>query len=67
LSIIAIYVDDILICSDTKSILKEIVEKEKGLFLIKDLGEIYYILGIECVQNEKRNSVASEDVHCTLG
>jgi Reverse transcriptase (RNA-dependent DNA polymerase) len=51
LSIIAIYVDNILICSDTKSILKEIVEKVKGLFSIKDLGEISYILGIKCVQN----------------
>jgi Reverse transcriptase (RNA-dependent DNA polymerase) len=53
LSIITIYVNNILICSDTKSILKKIVEKVKGLFSIKDLGEISYILGIECMQNEK--------------
>jgi Reverse transcriptase (RNA-dependent DNA polymerase) len=53
LSIIAIYVDDILICSDTKSILKEIVEKVKSFFSIKDVGEISLILGTECMPNEK--------------
>ncbi|KAL3630958.1 hypothetical protein CASFOL_023942 [Castilleja foliolosa] len=44
---ILIYVDDILVTGNNDAVVQKLIEKLKGHFSLKDLGEIHHFLGIE--------------------
>jgi len=44
---ILVYVDDILVISNDSNFLKEFTSKLNSMFALKDLGSLYYFLGIE--------------------
>ena len=51
--IILVYVDDLLVTGDSLKIVKEIKEKLKQVFKMKDLGELRYFLGIEFARSNQ--------------
>ena len=44
---ILVYVDDILVTSNDSNFLKEFTGRLNSVFALKDLGSLYYILGVE--------------------
>ena len=46
LSIIAVYVDDLIIATQTEEEMKQVKELFQSQFMMKDLGELHYCLGI---------------------
>ncbi|GJX58309.1 uncharacterized mitochondrial protein-like protein [Tanacetum coccineum] len=48
-----IYVDDILLSENDKSLIQAIKQQLDQQFNIKDLGSLHYYLGIEIIQNSK--------------
>ncbi|GJS56771.1 uncharacterized mitochondrial protein-like protein [Tanacetum coccineum] len=48
-----IYMDDILLTGNDKSLLQSIKQQLDQQFSIKDLGSLHYYLGIEILQNSK--------------
>lgn len=52
ITIILIYVDDMLITGDSLKIVEETKGKLKQAFKMKDLGELRYFLGIEFARSE---------------
>ncbi len=57
LSIIALYVDDLIIASSTMDGVKKIVNFLKCDFSIKELGELHYCLGIKVERNRKEKKL----------
>lgn len=55
--IVTIYVDDILIFSDSDELDLDIRNKLSGTFKMKDLGEASSILGIRITRNKKLNTI----------
>lgn len=48
-----VYVDDVLITSPNESIITEVKAYLHKAFIIKDLGDASYFLGIELLKTEK--------------
>ena len=46
LSIVAVYVDDLIIATETEEEMKQVKELFQSQFMMKDLGELHYCLGI---------------------
>ena len=49
-----LYVDDILLIGNDVSMLNSVKESLNGKFLMKDLGEAVYILGIKIYRDRSR-------------
>lgn len=57
LTLIAIYVDDLILASNDERKTLELKEELSKCFKMKDLGQLRYCLGIEFEQNEKENTI----------
>jgi len=45
--LISLYVDDLIITGNDDELVKEIKEQMSLVFVMKDLGELHYYLGLE--------------------
>lgn len=54
LTLIAVYVDDIIVASNNPTILKKLKNHLNSNFEIKDLGEINYCLGVEFTRSDRK-------------
>ena len=52
--LLILYVDDILLIENDVSMLNSVKESLNGKFLMKDLGEAVYILGIKIYRDRSR-------------
>lgn len=52
-TIVLVYIDDMLITGDTLKLIEDTKEKLQEAFKKKDLGELKYFLGIEFARSEK--------------
>jgi len=55
--IIAVYVDDLLVLTETQHVMDEIKVIRCERFKMKDIGQLHYCLGISIVQNKENSSV----------
>jgi hypothetical protein len=44
---VLVYVDDIIIASSSQKVVEHLLHKLSQEFALKDLGDLYYFLGIE--------------------
>jgi hypothetical protein len=58
IEIIALYVDDITICTANKERMKQIKDGLSKEFDMDDMGELHYILGIEVTRNREQRTIA---------
>ncbi len=52
LTIVAVYVDDLIILTKTPEKMKEVKQSLEGRFKMKDLGKLHYCLGISIDHDE---------------
>ena len=57
LTIVAVYVDDLIVIAKTPETIKKIKESLAARFKIKDLGKLHYCLGISIQHDEERGSL----------
>ena len=57
LTIVAVYVDDLIVITKTPETMKKIKENLAARFKIKDLGKLHYCLGISIQHDEERGSL----------
>ena len=57
LTIIAVYVDDLIVITKTPETMKKIKENLAAHFKMKDLGKLHYCLGIPIQHDEERGSL----------
>ena len=55
--IIAVYVDDILVVGRTDKIIAEVKTAIANQFDIKDMGKLYYFLGVKVVQDLEAGTI----------
>ena len=65
-SIVAVYMDDLIIATKTEEEIKEIKQQPHSRFMMKDMGELHYCLGIsikykECHWKWIRSSTYTQD------
>jgi len=66
LSIIAVYVDDLIIASLNEEQLRQVKQMLQSGFEMKDMGELHYCLGIVVRQNKDEESVQMQQKHYIL-
>ena len=52
MTILAVYVDDLIIITKTRDEMDEVKENLEDKFKTKDMGKLHYCLGINVVQDE---------------
>ena len=57
LTIVALYVDDLIVITKTPETMKKIKENLAARFKMKDLGKLHYCLGISIQHDEERGSL----------
>ena len=57
LTIVAVYVDDLIVIAKTPETIKKIKESLAAHFKMKDLGKLHYCLGISIQHDEERGSL----------
>ena len=57
LSLIAVYVDDIILAGRSDKRMKELKDAIGEKFMVKDLGELHHFLGVKVIQNRESNSI----------
>ena len=57
LTFICVYVDDIIIATESDSNMNEIKQSLSNKYRIKDLGELSYFLGVKVVKDHNNNSI----------
>ena len=57
LTIVAVYVDDLIVIAKTPETIKKIKESLAAHFKMKDLGKLHYCLGISIQHDEKKGSL----------
>ncbi|CAK9827482.1 Retrovirus-related Pol polyprotein from transposon TNT 1-94 [Anthophora retusa] len=57
LTLIAVYVDDLILASNNTKKVRELTKKLSQCFEMKDLGQLHYCLGIEFEQEEETNTI----------
>ena len=57
LTVIAVYVDDLIILAENTSEIQEIKDSLKTQFKMKDMGELHYCLGISVVQDKENKQI----------
>ena len=57
LTIVAVYVDDLIVIAKTPETIKKIKESLAARFKMKDLGKLHYCLGISIQHDEERGSL----------
>ena len=57
LTIVAVYVDDLIVITKTPETIKKIKETLAARFKMKDLGKLHYCLGISIQHDEERGSL----------
>jgi hypothetical protein len=63
LSIIAVYVDDLIIITSTNKRMKELKQLLASQFKMKDMGELHYCLGINIHQDKERKCILLHQKH----
>ena len=63
--VVAIYVDDSIICSNKMDVLKSVKEQLSAHFEMDDRGEIHYILGMS-VHRDRKQKILTIDQKCYL-
>ena len=57
LTVIAVYVDDLIILAENASEMQEIKDNLKTQFKMKDIGELHYCLGISVFQDKENKQI----------
>ncbi len=57
LEILTVYVDDLILITESMESMKELKLALKKCFKMKDMGELPYILGISVIQDKEQNCV----------
>lgn len=57
LEILAVYVDDLILITESAESMKNLTDTLKKHYKMKDMGELSYILGISVVQDKDKNHV----------
>jgi hypothetical protein len=57
LAVVAVYVDDLIILTETEEEMKKVKSDFERKFMMKDMGELHYCLGINIVVNKDEGSV----------
>lgn len=57
LEILAVYVDDLILITESTESMNNLKESLKKHYKMKDMGELSYILGISVVQDKEKNHV----------
>ena len=57
LSIIGVYVDDLVIAAESSERIKQVKEALARKFDVKDLGELHYFLGVQVIQDQGKGTV----------
>ena len=63
LEILAVYVDDLILITESKESMNELKVALKKRYKMKDMGELSYILGISVVQDHEKNCVFLHQKH----
>lgn len=59
-TVITVYVDDLIIASANKKVLKKLKQDLKNSFEMRDLGDLKYCFGIEFTQKEDTITVSQQ-------
>ena len=62
LEILAVYVDDLILITESTESMNELKRALKERYKMKDMGELYHILGITVVQDKENNCLSSSEV-----
>ena len=54
LSIIGVFVDDFVVTGESSGIIEQVKTALAQKFDVKDLGELYYFLGVQIIQDHER-------------
>lgn len=63
LEILAVYVDDLILITESTESMDELKQALKTRYKMKDMGELSYILGISVVQEKEKNCVFLHQKH----
>ncbi len=63
LEILAVYVDDLILITESMESMKEMKLALKKRYKMKDMGELSYILGISVIQDKEKNCVFLHQKH----
>ncbi len=63
LEILAVYVDDLILVTESMESMKEMKLPLKKCYKMKDMGELSYILGISVIQDKEKNCVFLHQKH----
>ena len=63
LEILAVYVDDLILITESTESMNELKVALKERYKMKDMGELSYILGISVIQDKKKNRVILHQKH----
>ena len=58
IAMIALYVDDLTICTKDKAYMNRLKEKLNSRFKMEDMGELRYILGIEVARDREKRTIS---------
>ena len=63
LEILAVYVDDLILITESTESMNELKVSLKERYKMKDMGELSYILGISVIQDKEKNCVILHQKH----
>ena len=63
LEILAVYVDDLILITESTESMNELKAALKERYKMKDMGELSYILGISVIQDKEKNRVILHQKH----
>lgn len=63
LEILAVYVDDLILITESPESMNELKAALKERYKMKDMGELSYILGISVIQDKEKNCVILQEKH----
>lgn len=61
LEILAVYVDDLILITESMESMKELKLALKKRYKMKDMGELSYILSISVIQDKEKSCVSSSE------
>lgn len=63
LEILVVYIDDLILITESMESMKELKLALKKRYKMKDMGELFYILGISVIQDKEKNCALLHQKH----